>query len=189
MAYKTVEEIINEYATIPVEKRVLPNADVVDNLTRHYINELIWRACLNLGLTDDPTEQAQTIDELKEEILAIIVANQVYDQSGFYIGQPEASRLLFPIRVVTPFLLPANCAGSIAFVGVAPFTTATFSIKKNGFQIGTFTFPAGVSSATFASVETTFVAGDELQVYAPAVKDDDLEDPRWTFKINYIKEV
>jgi hypothetical protein len=188
MAKLTVSQIRALYEAIQADNRVLPNFDEIDFETKWFMIELLQRSILGID-TEQGADEGKSVEEQITDLKNLLKSTLIYDQSGFYIGQPEASRLLFPIRVVTPFLLPANCAGSIAFVGVAPFTTATFSIKKNGFQIGTFTFPAGVSSATFASVETTFVAGDELQVYAPAVKDDDLEDPRWTFKINYIKEV
>lgn len=128
-------------------------------------------------------DNPQTIQELRTEILAMFSAIP-YDQAGFYVGKPAAGQKLFTVRVTRAFTLPANCAGSRAGCAIAPYAATTFKITRNGYQIGTFTFSAGMLTATFTSDETEFVVGDVLNVWAPDTADVDLEDPDWNFKIN-----
>lgn len=134
---------------------------------------------------DTPPATLQTIQELRAELLALIASSAaICDQAGFYVGKPDAGKKLFSIRTTRAFTLPANCEGSRAGCAVAPHASATFTIKKNGFQVGTFTIAAGVLTATFASDETDFAIGDVLTIWAPATADADMEDPDWNIKIN-----
>ncbi len=182
MAKYTPDSIRQIYEAIAKENRILPAFDEVDFETKYMAIELAYRQAYGIDETQPPAE-GKTIEELRTEILTIIDTLRVYDQAGFFIGQPEGGQKLFSIPATRKFVLPENCAGSQAKVAVAPYTTATFSIRKNGYQIGVFTFPAGVVNATFVSDETNFAIGDVIEVYAPIIKDADLTDPCWNFKI------
>jgi len=179
----TVSAIRALYEAIAEANKTLPNFDEVDFETKWYVMELLRRDILGIG-SDKEAGDGKTIAEQIEELRTLIETNLAYDQAGFYVGQPTAGQKLFSIRATRAFTLPANCAGSVAGCAVAPYAAATFTIKKNGFQIGTFTIAAGVLTATFASDETQFAAGDVLTVWAPATTDADMEDPDWNFKIN-----
>ncbi len=179
----TVSAIRALYEAIAEANKTLPNFDEVDFETKWYVMELLRRDILGIG-SDEEAGDGKTISEQIEELRTLIAGSLSYDQAGFYVGQPSAGLKLFAIPVTRAFTLPANCAGSYAKCATAPYASATFFIKKNGFQIGTFTFPAGILSATFACDETEFIAGDVLEVWAPATADTDLADPCWNFKIN-----
>ena len=179
----TVSAIRALYEAIEEANKTLPNFDEVDFETKWYVMELLRRDILGIG-SDEGAGDGKTIVELIDELKTLIETNLAYDQAGFYVGQPDADQKLFAIPATRAFTLPANCAGSYAKCAVAPYLAATFYIKKNGYQIGTFTFAAGVLTATFASDETAFAAGDVLEVWAPSTADADLEDPCWNFKIN-----
>ncbi len=141
----------------------------------------IFRSILGVG--EEGVKGGITVEELRTEILTIIDSLRVYDQAGFFVGKPENEQKLFSIPVARKFVLPENCLGSQAKVAIAPHASATFSIKKNGFQIGTFTFGAGVTNATFVCDETIFEVGDVLEIYSPTIKDSDLSDPCWNFRV------
>lgn len=180
----TVTDINTNYDAISEANLTLPLAEEIDFETKWKTLELIRRELLEIT-TSEGADDGQSISELVTTLTALIDACKVYDQAGFYMGQPAAGLKVFSIAVVRSFTLPANCTGSVGKVGTVPHVTSTFTIKKNGSSIGTMTFPANVASATFTSTATSFVSGDILEVYAPATQDDDLEDVSFTFKISY----
>jgi len=179
----TVSQIRELYEAIVEKNKTLPNFDEVDFETKWMVIELNRRLALGIS-TEQGAGEGKTIEEQIDELITKINATLAYDQAGYYVGKPDAGLKLFSVIAIRQFILPADCVGSQAKVSVAPHTSATFIIKRNGFQIGTFTFPAGVLTATFDSDETEFIPGDVLEVYAPAIQDTDLQDPCWNFKIN-----
>jgi hypothetical protein len=179
----TVSAIRALYDSIDEANLTLPLAEEVDFETKWYMIELLRRDLLGITVAEDAGDG----DDLADQIAALktLIETQLsYDQAGFYVGKPTGNLKLFSIETRRAFTLPANCLGSGASVGTVPHATAVFPIKKNGLLIGTFIFPAGVSTASFSSTATAFVAGDILEVHAPATADDDLTDVRFTFKIN-----
>lgn len=138
---------------------------------------------------DIPPENEQTIAELRAEILALLSGLVVYDQAGFHVGKPDAGKKVFSLPLTRNLTLPANCAGSKARVSVTATATAVFSIKKNGFEIGTITWGAGVAIGAFDSLETEFSINDILEITAPDPQDATLADPCWNFKINLTIEI
>jgi hypothetical protein len=179
----TVSQIRELYEAIVEENKTLPNFDEVDFETKWMVIELNRRLALGIS-TEQGAGEGKTIEEQIDELITKINATLAYDQAGFFVGKPENEQKLFSIPVARKFVLPENCLGSQAKVAIAPHASATFSIKKNGFQIGTFTFGAGVTNATFVCDETIFEVGDVLEIYSPTIKDSDLSDPCWNFKIN-----
>ena len=73
--------------------------------------------------------------------------------------------------------------GSQGYAGTAPTAQADLDIRKNGASIGTITFAAAASTATFSfASEVAFAAGDRLIVLAPGSQDASLADISITFK-------
>jgi len=179
----TVSQIRELYEAIVEENKTLPNFDEVDFETKWMVIELNRRLALGIS-TEQGAGEGKTIKEQIDELITKINATLAYDQAGYYVGKPDAGLKLFSVIAIRQFILPADCVGSQAKVAIAPHASATFSIKKNGFQIGTFTFGAGVTNATFVCDETIFEVGDVLEIYSPTIKDSDLSDPCWNFKIN-----
>lgn len=104
-----------------------------------------------------------------------------YDIAGQIFGKPAAGAVVMRFGAVRNYTLPAGLTGSIARVITAPAATATFSIQKNGSQIGTMSFAAAATSGTFSmAAAVSFVAGDVLSVVAPATQDTAFADSYFT---------
>ena len=106
-----------------------------------------------------------------------------YDIGVYFPGQPEAGATLLQLVASRPFTLPADLTDSQGYAGAAPTAQADLDIQKNGASIGTITFAAAASTATFAfASEVAFAAGDRLTVLAPGSQDASLADISITFK-------
>ena len=106
-----------------------------------------------------------------------------YDIGVYFPGQPEAGATLLQLVASRAFTLPADLTGSQGYAGTAPTAQADLDVWKNGASIGTVTFAAAASTATFNFAgEVTFAAGDRLTVLAPGSQDASLADISITFK-------
>ena len=106
-----------------------------------------------------------------------------YDIGVYFPGQPEAGATLLQLVASRAFTLPADLTDSQGYAGTAPTAQADLDIRKNGASIGTITFAAASSTATFAfASEVAFAAGDRLTVLAPGSQDASLADISITFK-------
>jgi hypothetical protein len=104
-----------------------------------------------------------------------------YDLSTFATGKPAASEVLLDFACPIAFTLPIGFAGSVALAGTAPAAAVTFSVTKNGTQIGTINFALGATTATFtAASAVSFVVGDRIKLIAPATQDSALSDLTFT---------
>lgn len=102
----------------------------------------------------------------------------------FFPTTPSASQQIFRQAVVVPFTLPSGLTGSKGTVKSADSATASteFSVQKNDSQVGTVTFGASATTATFAMASaTSFVVGDILSVVAPGTPDGTLTNFAVTF--------
>lgn len=100
----------------------------------------------------------------------------------FLNGRPTANLIMQRYVFAGSVTFPTGLSGSQGTAGVAATANATFTVQKNGSAIGTMTFPAAATSATFAmATTTTFGAGDVLTLMAPASPDATLADLAWTF--------
>ena len=146
---------VNEAATNPTEAAV----------TKQYVDD---------GLA---TKADVATTYTKTEVDAKVGTAQIYDIGGFSQGKPDASSSL--LRLVAPraISLPQNLTGSIAKSGTAATGSTVFTLKKNGTQIGTMTFAASGSTATFSFASAVSVAiGDIIDMVAPATQDATLSD-------------
>lgn len=83
-----------------------------------------------------------------------------------------ASELLFKSWVMKAFTLPVGLTGSYASLESACTTAISFSIRKNGTEIGTINFAAGSTSGTFTFTSaTSFAVGDSISIVAPSSTD------------------
>ena len=149
---------VNESASNPTEAAV----------TKQYVDD---------GLA---TKADAATTYTKAEVDAIAASNsasQIYDIGGFSQGKPDASSSLFRLVAPRAFSLPQNLTGSIAKAGTAATASTVFAIKKNGTQIGTMTFAASGSTASFSFASAVSVAiGDIIDMVAPATQDATLSD-------------
>ena len=101
--------------------------------------------------------------------------------SGSYAGPTTANLVVQRFVFAGTVMFPAGLTGSQGTAGVAATATTTYSIKKNGTNVGTMVFAAGAVIATFSMPSaTTFMAGDILTVVAPASPDATLANLAWT---------
>ena len=106
-----------------------------------------------------------------------------YDIGVYFPGQLGAGVTLLQLVAPRAFTLPAGLTGSQGYAGTAPTAQADLEIRKNGASIGTITFAASASTATFTfSSKVAFAAGDRLTVIAPGTQDASLADISITFK-------
>jgi hypothetical protein len=70
---------------------------------------------------------------------------------------------------------PTGMTGSRLHAGTAAAASNVFSLRKNGVQFGTITVAASGTTGTFAAASgASFVAGDLIEVVAPATADTTL---------------
>ena len=101
--------------------------------------------------------------------------------SGSYTGPTTANLVVQRYVFAGTVMFPTGLTGSQGTAGVAATATTTYSIKKNGTNVGTMVFAAGAMIATFSMPSaTTFMAGDILTVVAPASPDATLANLAWT---------
>jgi hypothetical protein len=104
-----------------------------------------------------------------------------YDFYGLWSGQPGPDAVLFRAAMPRTVTLPQDLAGSHGKAGTAATAQADFDLQQNGASIGTMSFAAAASVATFTfTTETSLAAGDILSVHAPATPDASLADIYWT---------
>jgi hypothetical protein len=102
-----------------------------------------------------------------------------FDATMFCPGLLTASVILVRVPVARAVSFAANFAGCVGKASANATASTAFDIQKNGASVGTMTFAAGASSATFVSAAgaaVNFAAGDVLAVIAPATPDTTLAD-------------
>jgi hypothetical protein len=105
---------------------------------------------------------------------------QPFDVHAFYPGIPTASAIVVRVPVARAVGFVADFVGSYGKASAAATASMAFDVQKNGSSIGTITFAAAASTATFttaAGAAQTLAAGDVLSIIAPATPDATLADP------------
>jgi len=106
-------------------------------------------------------------------VLPNILADALgYDIASFFVAKPGASDICIKFLATQAYHLPQNLTLSQAHAETAATASTVFDVKKNGSNVGTITFAAAGTVATFVMAsQTNFVAGDRLTVIAPASPD------------------
>lgn len=103
---------------------------------------------------------------------------QPFDLTAFYPGVPPASVKVTRVPFARAVTFPANFAGSIGIASVAATASTVFDVRKNGSSIGSITFAAGATTATFSTTgAVSLAAGDYLSIWTPSTPDATLADP------------
>ena len=91
---------------------------------------------------------------------------------------PTSSQVMLRYLSAEAWTLPANMAGSLINVGVAPTIGATLDVRRNGVSVGSIGITTGLSYSfsTIGGTAKAFAAGDILDVVAQASPDTTLAD-------------
>ena len=112
-------------------------------------------------------------------ILSYTPVTQSYDVVIWQYGQPIAGQTIMKMKMPREVTFSEDFAGSTcAQATVQATATAVFSIQKNGTEVGTATYAATESVATFATTSSgnvVFDTNDVLSIVAPSPSDSTLE--------------
>jgi hypothetical protein len=99
-----------------------------------------------------------------------------YDIGGAFGGSPGSGDIVFQFIFPRAVTFPAGLTGSQGVAGTAPTATATFDVKKNGSDVGDMVFDASTDATFVLASDTSFAAGDLMEIVAPASADATLAD-------------
>jgi len=125
----------------------------------------------------------QSLSEVPAYSYTVKGAGQAFTSivSGSYNGSPTSSLVLQSYVFAAPATVPVEFSGSRGTAGTAATATSVFAIQKNGADIGTMSFAASATTATFTlSSATVFNPGDTFTIIAPATPDATLTNLAWT---------
>ena len=137
-------------------------------------------------LTIDSTGGAGDLDDISDVTIttpasgdrlyyngsAWVNGREPFDICSFYPGEPTASAFLQRFIAGRAITLPTSLTGSYAKAAVAATATTDFDITKNGSSVGTISFAAAATTATFTFASPVSLAvGDILAIIAPASPD------------------
>ena len=101
--------------------------------------------------------------------------NYPQDYHWYFPNKPPNNALIGFIVMTRTVEFVSGLTGSYGESVISATASTDFDIKKNGSSIGTINWAAAATSATFTFASTTsFSAGDELKVFAPATQDSTL---------------
>lgn len=99
------------------------------------------------------------------------MGNGFEEIAHFEIGTPAINTTIYQKVITRACALDDQFVGSQGFAGTAPTGSAVvFNVQKNGTTIGTVSFAAAATTATFAttaSVVETLAAGDRISIDTP----------------------
>ncbi len=93
--------------------------------------------------------------------------SQTYDIGFFFSGTPAVNSEVLRMKAVRGFTLTLTTDVSRGSVGTNPSSPTTFSIKRDGSEVGTFAVSTG-GLFTFTGTSQAWTAGQVLTVVAPA---------------------
>lgn len=100
-----------------------------------------------------------------------------YDVGAMVTGVPDANAVCLRYAFPREVTFAAGLSPSHGVAGVAATSETDFDIQQDGVSVGTMTFSAAATVATFdMASETVFSAGDVITVVAPASPDSTLAD-------------
>lgn len=105
-----------------------------------------------------------------------------YDVVTSIEGKPTANSYILTFITVRSFTIPIGFNGSLGICANPATSESIFTITKNGLSVGTITFSAAATSATFSGSAGSFAIGDVLRIVSPVIQDSTLADIGITLK-------
>lgn len=135
-----------------------------------------------IALSDTPgTFEGNSNRQLRvnsgENALEFFTPVNPHDFHMFVEGTMEDDEVLLRFNALRPFRLPQDLSGSFVTSEVAATSETVFTLHKNGSQIGSFTFAATATTATFTFASNEdFAPGDVFSIEGPSTADTTLAD-------------
>ena len=119
-----------------------------------------------------------TSADLADFAAAVAAVSQPFDVHAFYPGIPTASAKVVRVPVARAVTFPDDFSGSYGKASANATASTAFDVQKNGTSVGTITFAAAASTATFVTSAgaLALAAGDVISIIAPASPDATLAD-------------
>lgn len=103
-----------------------------------------------------------------------------YDLRAWIPGSPTDAQVVDNFVAARPITFAAAFAGSYAKATTASTGDVSFTVKKNGSNVGTIRFNASATGTFTLAGGMTLAAGDVVSIVAPATADATLADIYWT---------
>jgi hypothetical protein len=146
------------------------------------IGQTVYLKFVSLNIVGGAIQDLASVPAYSYTITGAGQATVTVVTGTFVNGKPTASLVLQRYVFATTVSFPAALAGSQGTAATAATAIATFTVQKNGVNVGTMVFAAAATTAAFTmATATTFNAGDVLTLVAPAVPDATLANLAWTF--------
>lgn len=146
-----------------------------NDLVEHDGAVFVANADATVGHTPDTSPEPAS--DIYWTLFPLPAPNDRFVFAPFAQGRPSTGELIHSTVFTDTIVFPAGLTGSQCKAMTAATAEAVFIFKKNGVAFGTATFAIAGTSATFvAASETTFTAGDRLDVVAPSPRDETLAD-------------
>lgn len=155
--------------TLPAVKRFA----IVSNDSTHSITLAVGTTTVSMAVNDVLFIYTDgTTNGLSTWPLASTAAPIPYDVSVWVPGALTSSQRVLRFKVVRAFTWPISLTGSYGSADTAATGSTVFTIKQNGVSIGTITFAASATTATFTfAAAVTFAVGDVITIDAPGSAD------------------
>lgn len=116
------------------------------------------------------------------------VAGRGQDLGFFFPGTAASNQLLTKFITTRDLEFPANFAGAVGHIGTNPTATWTANVSVNGSTVGTIQISTvGVFTfATTSGLPVTVLAGERIEVAAPASADGTAADIAVTFSVEFV---
>jgi hypothetical protein len=108
-----------------------------------------------------------------------------FDVALYVESAPTASERLLRLPISRNSTFAGNFSGSYANASTAATGSTVFDVRKNGSSVGSITFAASGTTATFTTTSgaaVTFSAGDYLEIIAPNTPDATLKEIGFSLK-------
>ncbi len=182
MSQLAVASRVTDIASIPPGGIIIVRTDDPTNPNKVAVNDTTG----NVFFTPFEGMEAYVQDEdlfVRYDGSVWVQSGMFYDISVFVGAKPTASEVVFKMKAVRAFKLPAALTGSQGDAGVAATGSTAFSLRKNGTEFGTATFAAAGTVPTFAAASSTsFAIGDRFSIRGPATADGTIAEIALTLK-------
>lgn len=164
----TAAAIRAAYDEIAAADLLTPTPEELDLETLAELVELLRRELVSISTGEGVADAATVAEQITTAVPAAI-----YDVASFVVGLPTVSVPVLSLVAPRSVTFAADFDGSYAKARTTATSSAEFDVQKNGVSVGTITFATGVMSGTFdtSDLAISLVAGDRLDIIAPAVQD------------------